>query len=212
MASRQYTRKDLSGNTYGRWTVLDIHHRDAKHAYYSCRCECGTVKVVRGGSLTTNKPPTRSCGCLAKEWTIKNKTVHGRYRTPENITWMAMIQRCENPKHVGYKYYGARGVVICKRWRESFEAFFEDMGTKPTPKHSLDRKNPNGNYEKDNCRWATNLQQGENMRSNRLLTFNGKTQCVSAWAREVGINNGTVSRRLQRGWSVERTLTQPVNH
>jgi len=121
-----------------------------------------------------------------------------------------MIRRCHNPKNCRYDRYGAVGVKVCQRWRESFDAFLEDMGPRP-PGTSLDRfPNPKGDYEPGNCRWATAKQQNRNQSRNRLLEFRGQAKPMAEWAEECGISRFTVRDRLQNGWTVEEALTTPV--
>ncbi len=119
-----------------------------------------------------------------------------------------MKQRCYNPRFHKYADYGARGIKVCERWRDSFEAFLGDMGPKPSPRHTLDRKENDGDYTPENCRWATSLEQGANKRSNVRLEYDGRTQSISEWARELGIKAGTISYRIRKGWSVAETLTK----
>jgi hypothetical protein len=136
-------------------------------------------------------------------------TTHGMHRTPEYRAWQKMRQRCSNPKCQRYDRYGARGIRVCERWR-SFEAFFEDMGHRPSPRHSLDRIDNDGNYEPGNCRWATRAEQNRNRGDNRLVTFGGLTMTVAEWARTVGVHVRTLYCRLANGWSIEDSLTKPV--
>jgi hypothetical protein len=118
-----------------------------------------------------------------------------------------MQQRCYNQKHRSYKHYGKLGVVVAERWRDSFEAFLEDVGTRPSPMHSLDRfPNKDGNYEPGNVRWATDIEQANNKSNNVLLTFAGKTQTLSQWAHEYGIRPVCFHSRIRRGWTPEEAL------
>jgi len=133
---------------------------------------------------------------------IKNKT-------PEYFAWMGMKNRCLNPKAQGFRYWGGRGIKICDRWMV-YENFLEDMGPRPTPKHSLDRINNNGDYEPSNCRWATIDEQNRNKRTNIWMTFRGKTMLPIDWSKELGICIETLEGRLRRGWSHEKTLSTPV--
>lgn len=133
-----------------------------------------------------------------------------RVVAPEKVAWRAMRQRCYYAKFKQYADYGGRGIIVCERWKDSFENFLEDMGPKPSPQHSLDRKDTDGNYTPENCRWATKLEQAQNARSNVLLTFQGKTQTISAWAKEIGMNYDTLKFRIQLGWPVEEALTKPT--
>ncbi|MDE1138152.1 MAG: hypothetical protein PW999_00565 [Paraburkholderia tropica] len=120
-----------------------------------------------------------------------------------------MRSRCTNPGDISYQRYGARGISVCERW-DNFENFLADMGPRPTNSHSLEREDNNGNYEPGNCRWATAIEQSRNTRRNRMLTFDGRTQCVAKWADEIGIHRLTLQRRLRLGWSVEKTLSTPL--
>ena len=134
---------------------------------------------------------------------------HGQTGTPEYHCWEAMIQRCTNPKHKQFTEYGGAGILVCERWK-TFENFFLDMGRRPTPKHQIDRfPNQSGGYEPSNCRWATLKEQHRNKKSNRNLTFKGKTQCIMAWAEELGLTWDTIFKRLKNGWTIERTLSTP---
>lgn len=119
-----------------------------------------------------------------------------------------MIERCESKTNKGYKNYGAVGRTVCERWHR-FEHFIADMGPRPTPKHTLERSDNDRGYSPDNCRWATHKEQMRNVSYNRNITFNGRTLCLSAWAEESGLNVLLLWKRLNRGWSVERTLTTP---
>ncbi len=130
--------------------------------------------------------------------------------TTEYRTWLLMKNRCANPRNEQFQHYGGRGIYVCAEWRESFPQFLADMGRKPTEKHSIDRIDNNGPYSKENCRWATPIEQQNNNRHNRFLTHQGRTQTTAMWARELGVNVNTLRVRLFSGWSVERTLTQKI--
>jgi hypothetical protein len=119
-----------------------------------------------------------------------------------------MIRRCEDPKEKAYPNYGGRGIRVCDLWRNSFVSFLRDMGVRPEGK-SIDRRENNGNYEKNNCRWATSTEQGNNRRVNILLTVNGETHTASEWARIRGFHRNLISYRLRRGWSPEKAVNTP---
>lgn len=141
------------------------------------------------------------------------KTKHGACVAgpvmPEYIVWCGMKARCHNPNHTNYKNYGARGVIVCGRWRESFASFLADVGQRPSAKHSLDRIDRLGDYEPGNVRWATRAQQARNSRQTRLLTAFGLTMCVEDWSIRTGIPRRTITSRIDRhGWSHERALTR----
>jgi len=153
------TRKvtlDLVGKKYGFLTVESYSHSAGK-TYWNCVCICGNKGVYVGSDITRKRNlEFRSCGC--------KRGKHGFSKTIEYRTWKRMRNRCNNKKTPVYPHYGGRGITICDRWTESFENFLADMGMRPSPKHSLDRIDVNGNYEPSNCRWATMPVQCSNRR------------------------------------------------
>ncbi len=207
--SRESKPAVLVGNVYGRYTV-EGPSADRKY-YWICKCECGTVKDVCGRSLRNNG--THSCGCLRSEVTSARSYRHGLNDSPEQRSWWAMVARCYYKRNENYERYGGRGIRVCERWMEDDGAglknFVEDMGLRPEGM-TVDRRDPNGHYEPDNCRWATDEQQRSNTRRSRMLTHDGITMTVSAWARRTGIDVGTIQFRLRSGWTVEEALTIPV--
>ena len=158
------------GQRLGRWFVLAEAERSADgHRRWLCRCGCGTERIVDGRSL--RRGATRSCGCLLREVAASEMRakmlVHGHAatadRSPTYRSWRSMIGRCTRPTDVSFKYYGARGIEVCERWRASFVNFLADMGERPTGL-TLDRVDVEGNYEPGNCRWATRSEQERNKR------------------------------------------------
>lgn len=135
---------------------------------------------------------------------MKNKCSHPLYRT-----WVAMIERCDNPNSISWKHYGRRGVAVCVRWLNSFDDFVSDMGPKPTG-HQVDRKDTNGNYCPENCRWATRKEQNRNRRDNVFIEWRGESLTVIAWAERLGISRHFIDYRLEHGWSPERIFTTPT--
>jgi hypothetical protein len=130
-------------------------------------------------------------------------------KSPMYRVWLAMTERCRNPNNRKFAIYGGRGIRVCERWLV-FKNFLADMGERPSSMHTLERRDNNGNYEPGNVRWATYKEQARNTRTNRLLTFNGKTQCAAAWEEEMGLRRGAIRQRLdQDGWSVEKAITTP---
>lgn len=202
---------DMTGQRFGRLSVLAFAGIQ-KDAMWHVRCDCGTEKVCRGADMRAGK--IVSCGCLARE---KAKAAgdrtrtHGKSGTSTHNIWDSMIQRCTNPNRKDYWRYGGAGITVCQRWRESFSNFLADMGERPAGL-TLDRwPNAGGNYEPGNCRWATPAEQVRNSTAARMVTINGRTQCVKDWADELGMCLGTYSSRKQRGWSAERALTTPAD-
>jgi len=122
-----------------------------------------------------------------------------------------MKERCYNPKFIGHKNYSDKGIKVCERWVNDFSAFLNDMGYKPSPKHSLDRIDGTKDYTPDNCRWATRVEQNTNRSMAHFITFDGKTMTVTQWAKYVGIERSTLDRRINHlHWTIEKSLTTPV--
>lgn len=199
-------RIDLTGQVFGRLTVVGYSH-SKYDAYWKCVCTCGAECVVRGLGLKAGD--STSCGCYHKESASLRFTTHGMVGCPEYCTWKRIRQRCNNNKNPDYPQYGGRGIVVCSEW-SSFEQFYADMGPRPSKDHSLDRIDNNGNYCKNNCRWATANEQANNKRSNKALTHKGETRTMSQWAAESGMCYSTLRGRIRRGWDMDRALTEPV--
>lgn len=182
---------DLTGMVYGRLTVLRFAEMRYKMSYWVCKCECGKETITRGRSLRIGE--TRSCGCLGLEIAKECHITHGLSKVKYNAyrVWEGIGQRCNNPNHTYYHHYGGRGITVCPEW-DSFERFLADMGERPSPKHTIDRIDNNGNYCKDNCRWATWKEQGRNRRNNRLITIDGETRTLAEWSEELGISRNAV--------------------
>lgn len=138
--------------------------------------------------------------------------VHGEARkTKEYWIWASIKSRCYGKNQKTFSDYGGRGITVCDRWRDSYPNFLADMGRAPSPKHSIDRINNNGNYEPGNCRWATKIQQANNTRVNRMIEYRGQIKTLSEWCRELNINRGTVESRLDRQkWTVPQAFETPT--
>lgn len=184
----------MIGKTFGMWTVILRAKTDGKNVLFNCRCSCGLEKLVRKCHLVNGD--SRSCGC----WQ------HGHSKSLTYVAWQGMKQRCSNPRTRFFKRYGGRGIKVCERWIVSFENFLSDMGERPSGL-TLDRRDNNGDYCKDNCRWATDFEQQSNTSRTRTITCNGETHHLSEWARIVGISANRILWRLERGWPVGRILS-----
>jgi hypothetical protein len=134
----------------------------------------------------------------------------------EYMAWKGMRARCYNRKSKDYADWGGRGITVCDHWRNSFEAFYRDMGPRPSAEHSLDRVDNDGPYSPDNCRWATSTEQNKNRRErkprsiDRLLTYDGRTQTIAQWARECSLPYEAFRRRIDKGWPIEKAMTTPI--
>lgn len=191
------------GDVFGRLEVLDTGIRDGRRYYAICQCSCGSeLRSVRFDSLVNGV--TLACGCLQKE----KATTHGLHKSPHYSRWRLMIDRCINPNSSAYHNYGARGIKVCERWL-SIKSFIEDLPPGYFDGAEMDRIDNDGNYEPGNIRWATESENADNKRSRRDITFNGKTQSLTRWAEETGIEVSMIWDRLSKlNWSVERALTE----
>ena len=198
------------GSQFERLTIIagpfyeNASGNRSKLVHWQCRCVCGNETRVCHYQLVRGK--TRSCGCI--------QVKHGETRawekpSPEWQTWTYMRSRCNSPSNAQYPRYGGRGIKVCARWEESYNNFLEDIGRKPTPTHSIERIDVNGNYEPGNCKWATPREQARNRSNNVKLELNGVWLCARDWAEKIGVKEGTICKRIKAGWSVERTLTTP---
>lgn len=174
---------------------------------WEVRCDCGRVKTVVLADLKSGN--TKSCGCRRGLTSVTHGATIGGKGTRTYNVYQSMLARCYNKNSKYYDYYGGRGIGVCKRWRDSFENFREDMGEAPKGR-SIDRIDNSLGYEPDNCRWATPLEQSNNTRANVYLEYAGKRQTLPQWARELGINIHTLHNRRWHGWSDREILETPV--
>ncbi len=190
---------------YGRLLVVDLSDKPSKASrYWKCLCDCGRVIDIQGTRLRSGK--IMDCGCGKSERLRKAATVHGLSKSPTWYSWKSMRDRCLNPNVSNYETYGGRGIRVCERWSDSFEAFLQDMGERP-PNTTIDRIDNDGNYEPGNCKWSSNEQQAVNRRTSlEFITYLGETRSLSEWSRILGIDYQKLYRRLKSGWSVERAL------
>lgn len=202
-------KKDLTGQKFGRLTVIK---QDGKYKngarLWICKCECGNEKRVAGTHLVSGK--IKSCGCLLIETTIeRNKTEkvkHGKRGTRIYSIWRNMKDRCFNKNEKAYPRYGGRGITVCEEWKEFLQFYDWSMSHGYADDLTLDRINNDGNYEPENCRWATMKEQANNRRNNSCLTYNGETKTLSEWADYIGIPYSRLEHRYNSGMPIEKIL------
>jgi hypothetical protein len=197
---RRNNALDLSGLEIGRLKVLSFAGTKNRKRFWLCRCACGVEKSIQSSSLW--RGVTQSCGCLL----LETVSTHRASRSAEYAAWKGIKRRCLNRRCKMYKFYGERGITVCKRWKDSFDNFIADVGRRPSPNHSIDRIDNDGNYEPGNVRWATREVQDNNKTDSNFVEFNGEKLTVQQWAKRLGIRFSTLKFRLAR-WGTERALT-----
>lgn len=200
---------EVIGKRFGRLTVISYSHSKGYHHYYLCKCDCGNEKIILKGSLLQGY--TQSCGCLQKERTSESHLLPDGYHHLQHI-YRKMVKRCYDVNDPNYKRYGARGIKICEQWlndNNSFREWAVSHGYREDLQ--IERVDNDGDYCPENCKWITKYEQSLNRRSSVRITYNGKTQTLKEWARELGINNTTLHNRINYyGWSIEKAFTTPV--
>ncbi len=197
----------IIGQRYGRLLVVGALTAE-RRGFAACSCDCGKLKLIPASWLKSGA--VRGCGCI----TLKHG--HARRRagqprvSPEWGCWSGMRTRCTNPRAKSWSRYGGRGISVCERWND-FENFLADMGPKPTPQHSIEREDNNGDYEPGNCHWAKGKEQRDNRRVTRWIEVRGERRTITDWSDLTGISRSALRARLNLGWSVERALFEPVS-
>jgi len=203
------------GKKYGRWTVIEYDEEKSKEkkcSYYKCQCSCEnkTIRSIRGTILNKNK--SISCGCLTSE---KNKilsTKHSMYGTRIYQIWQGMKHRCNYEKSPNYIYYGGRGIIYDQKW-ETFEGIFEDMGQSYFDNGTIDRIDVNGNYTKENCKWVSLKEQGENRRNNKKIYLDNEEIILTKYLTNIGITNNVETyknRILDLKWDIQDAIKIPI--
>ena len=189
-----------------RLTFIEFSHKTANGAKVGkYKCICGNEKLIIIDSVKSGN--TKSCGCLQSELQKKQKYfIHNMCNTPTYQSWRSMKLRCKTKSNSNYN---GRGINYCERW-ESFDNFLADMGVRPKGK-TIDRIDVNGNYEPSNCRWSTAKTQCRNRTNNNFLTYNNQTATIAEWESITKIPYATIHARINRGWSAEKALTQPID-
>lgn len=208
--------ENFVSETFGRLTAIGPKFQlpigGKQRGCQVCQCTCGDTSVYITNALTGQR--IKQCKRCAIKQARESHKIHGETnKTKEFTAWWNMKRRCHDPKATGYADWGGRGIRVCDRWQEpngqGYLNFLEDMGRCPPECNSIERKEVNGNYYADNCKWATVHEQARNKRNTVHITAFGKTQCLADWAVEYGLSRNTLKGRLERGWLVEDALTTP---
>lgn len=202
--------EDLTGRKYGRLTVLSFRGRHLvnRKKMWSCSCVCGQTAVVRHFHLTSGK--CTSCGCFVYEAIGERSTTHGLSKHRLHLHWAWMKARCNNVNHSDYPRYGGRGIKIMEPWNSNFMAFFNDMIESWKPGLTIERKDNNGNYCKDNCRWATRSDQQRNKGCTTFMEYDGARRPAIEWDEILGFPVATTRDRLSRGWTPNEVVGTPL--
>ena len=210
-------RKDLTGKKIEKLTVLKLSDNIQKNGKikWVCRCECGNIVEVFSSNLT--REHTKSCGCLAREKRSKRMKAnniqykHGKADTRIYNIWSSMKRRCYLKTHIYYSNYGARGIKVCKEWKEDFMSFYNwSMENGYRDDLTIDRINNDKDYCPENCRWITNKEQQNNKRNNKIIFYKNKKYTATQLAREYNINPDRFLERIRNGWDIERALLTPA--
>lgn len=190
----------MTGRTFGQWNVLE-YAGSRGGPWFKCKCSCGFIGVVRGIELRRG---SMSCGHDGSTYKHGFKRRGAKFPGEYNV-WVGMRSRCNDPANESYSDYGARGIKVCPRW-DDFELFLRDMGRRPSQDHTIERTDNDGDYEQDNCYWATRAEQARNTRRNVLLTFGGETACLKDWCAYLGVSYNAVVQRIRKGQDAEEAL------
>ena len=195
--------KNLAEKRFGKLTAIEVAGKKGGTYLWKCKCDCGNFTIVYGRDLQNGH--TQSCGCLKKE---NHPKTHGDKHTRLYRIWKDMRQRCNNPNNSHYYLYGGRGIKIDERW-ETYPPFKEwALSNGYSDNLTIDRIDNDKNYSPDNCRWATQVEQMNNVSYNRYITLKGETHTLAEWGRITGILSTTIRHRIIKGWEIERALTE----
>ena len=210
---------DLTGQKFGRLTVIEQAYVRKGIIYWRCVCDCGNANFVNGRKLRDNI--IKSCGCYKSQEFKKRVSKHSLSKTKIYKLYHLIKRRCYDKNDSHYNCYGGRGIKMCEEWLNNFSSFYdwamsngykEEILPNGKNKWTIDRIDVNGNYEPNNCRWTTIQEQAKNKRTNIYLTYNGETLTQNEWAKKLDIYAGAIQWRLKKGWSVEEALSTPVKY
>lgn len=195
---------DLSGQRFGKLTVISFNKKENGHYYWNCVCDCGKECIKDGGKLRRNE--TKSCGCLR----VEKNSKHHNYKTRLYRIYNGMKYRCNLETDTGYKWYGSRGIKVCEEWMKDYQSFKNwALNNGYADDLTIDRIDNNGDYEPLNCRWVSVDEQQQNTRRTMKIEYQGLVYSMRKLAKKFNINHNTLYGRLKRGWSIEKALTPP---
>lgn len=201
--------KTVAGSRYGKLVAVCLDRKIGKDQFWRFRCDCGTETVFRLDRARSGRKT--SCGCEERP----GGRTHGMTGSPEYWSWQHMRRRCQDANDPDWDRYGGRGIKVCDRWVKGeggltgFQCFLADMGRKPSPDCSIDRKDNDGHYEPGNARWACSVTQANNSAHNRVVVYSSRAMTLVQACELAGLSYGMVRTRLHRGWSIERALSAP---
>ena len=199
---------DMTGQRFGCITAIRIARNAVSGKLkWLCRCDCGSEFVTCGGKVRSGE--VKTCPKCSKERVRGSRVKHGMRKSAEHRIWSHIKSRCFNPNVPEFRNYGGRGITMCLRWAESFEAFISDMGLRPSADLSIDRIDNEGNYEPGNCRWASKKTQANNTRANRKIQIGDETRNMSQWADSIGACREVIYKRIKRGKSGHDLVKKP---
>lgn len=192
---------DLTGQKFGKLTVIGIDDRGERRTYWYCQCDCGNITSARSDSLLSGG--IRSCGCLKKEQDRINLTAHHSHKQSGSrlyYIWSGMKSRCYNPHNLSYANYGGRGITVCPEWKDSFSAFYNwALSSGYSESLTIDRIDNSAGYSPDNCHWATAEEQCNNRRSNINIKIGNSIKTLTAWCKIFDVDYHVVVARYKRG-------------
>lgn len=199
--------KDLTGLEFGRLKVVKRHPENDRtnRPRWVCNCSCGAKTVVAGSCLASGN--TKSCGCFNKDNPPRRR--HGMINSNEYDIWLKMRSRCDNAGDKRFARYGGRGIGYDPRWA-LFDNFISDMGIRPGPRFTLERIDNDRGYSKENCKWATYQEQARNKSTSRLVTIDGVTKCLAAWADTSPVRQQVIRARLRDKWTPRAAVSAPT--
>lgn len=193
------TIQDLTGQKFGKLTAVSFVERSKRKTFWRWLCDCGNEKIAWASHVKEGR--VKSCGCANSESRRAKPDWHGKTNSPEYRTWTNMMTRCYNEKTERFAHYGGKGVRVCERWHD-FKLFYADMGDRPVGT-SIDRINSDGDYELENCRWATKKEQADNRSISVWIEFDGKRLVLTDWARFFNVTQEAIRKRMRNHGTLE---------